>query len=92
MRMDVADVFVQEYKKVAGNNAPTPALIKAACLYVFDLRLTGFSLEAVLEELRNLMASAGGQTPATSRLDAEIIQHCIEEYNRPARERPPETV
>lgn len=89
MRMDAADVFVQEYKRLGGRYPPTAALIKAACLYVFDLRLAGFSLEEVLEKVRGLMLGAGGQTPQTERLDAEIIKHCVAEYHRPAPEKPP---
>ena len=58
-------------------------MIKAANLYVLKLKTAGFSLNEITERIQTLKRSAGGQTPETARLDADILLHCIDQFHRP---------
>jgi hypothetical protein len=59
-------------------------LIKAANLYVLKLKSAGLSLEEITERLQTLKRSAGGGTPETARLDADIMLHAVEQFHRPS--------
>ncbi len=91
--MSAKHTFYQHYQEAVGRNEAPPGLIKAACLYVLDLKLAGLSLDDITSRLQELIRSAGGMTPDTARLDADIMLHCVEEYHRPVptpRPKPPE--
>jgi hypothetical protein len=75
--------FFEQYQKAFGKNEAPPGLITAGCLYVFDLKVAGFSVDDITGRLQEIMRDAGGQTPATAGLDADIMLHCIEQYHRP---------
>lgn len=77
------ETFIQHYQKADGTKEAPAGLIKAANLYVLKLKTDGFSLEEITERLQALKRSAGGQTPETARLDADILLHCIEQFHRP---------
>ena len=75
--------FFEQYQKAFGRTEAPPGLITAACLYVFDLKVAGLSADDIAGCLQEIMRDAGGQSPATARLDADIMLHCIEQYHRP---------
>ena len=90
--MSATNTFFQHYRMAVGKTEAPQALIKAACLYVLDLRVAGLSLDDLTIRVQELIKSAGGMVPQTAALDADIMVHCIEEYHRPAplpRPKPP---
>jgi hypothetical protein len=82
--MSAKNTFFQHYRMAVGKNEAPQGLIKAACLYVLDLRVAGLSLDDVTSRVQELIKSAGGMVPETTALDADIMLHCVEEYHRPA--------
>jgi hypothetical protein len=81
--MSAKGTFILQYQKAQGGKSAPAAVIKAACLYTLDLKIAGLSLDEITTRLEDLMRAAGGLTPETARLDADIMLHCVEEYHRP---------
>jgi hypothetical protein len=87
--MSAKNTFVQHYQKADGSKEAPPGLIKAVSLYVLDLKRAGLAVDDIANRLRELIRSAGGQSPETARLDGDIIMHSIEHYHRPVSPPPP---
>ena len=69
---------------MADGRAATPSgLLKVASVYVDELKLAGLSPECVTSRLEALIQSAGGLTPETAIIDADIMRQCVEEYRQP---------
>jgi hypothetical protein len=81
--MSARNTFIQQYQTADGRKPAPPGLIKAACLYVLELKRHGFSLPDISARVEKLIRSAGGHTPESARLDADIHIHCVEEFHRP---------
>ena len=66
-----------------GGRAAPSWLLKVASVYVDGLKLAGLAPESVTSRLEALIQSAGGLTPETASLDADIMRQCVEEYHQP---------
>lgn len=87
--MSAKSTFIQHYQTAQGGKAASAGLIKAASLFVLDLKKSGLSLEEVTRRIQDVLRIAGGQTPETARLDGDLMARCIAEYDQPLPAPPP---
>ena len=71
-----------------GSRAAPPWLLKVASVYVDGLKLAGLSPECVTSRLEALIQSAGGLTPETAIIDADIMRQCVEQHHQPSLDLP----
>jgi hypothetical protein len=87
--MNARNTFIHHYQKAAGTKPASAGVIKAGSLYVLGLKREGCTIEEIESRLKVLIRTAGVQTPETSRLDEDILVHCIDHYHRPPSPAPP---
>jgi hypothetical protein len=87
--MSAKTTFIQHYQTAQGGKLAPPGLVKAACLFVIELKKDGLSLDEMSRRLQDVLRIAGGQTPETARLDGDLMAHCIEQFNQPLPSPPP---
>jgi hypothetical protein len=87
--MSAKTTFIKHYQTAQGGKVAPPGLVKAASLYVVELKKTGLSLEEACRRVQLAMQIAGGQTPETARLDGDLMAHCSAQYDQPLPAPPP---
>jgi hypothetical protein len=87
--MSAKTTFIRHYETAQGGKVAPPGLVKAASLFVLDLKKTGLSREEMRQRIQDVLRIAGGQTPETVRLDDDLMAHCVEQYDRPLPAPPP---
>ena len=87
--MNARSTFIQHYQKASGSKPAPGGVIKAGALYVLGLKREGCTIEEIEARLKVLIRTAGGQTPETSRLDEDILVHCVDHYHRELPPAPP---
>jgi hypothetical protein len=87
--MNARSTFIHHYQKASGAKPAPGGVIKAGALYVLGLKREGCTIEEIEARLKVLIRTAGGQTPETSRLDEDILVHCVDHYHRELPPPPP---
>jgi hypothetical protein len=80
--MNARNTFIRHYQKAEGSKPAPAGVIKAGALYVLGLKREGCTIEEIEARLKVLIRTAGGRTPETSRLDEDILVHCVDHYHK----------